>query len=163
MEIRTYGDPVLRRKAETVGQIDEEVRSICQTMVEVMLRENGLGLAAPQIGISKRIFVLDVDGEFHVLINPEIVSRSEEIEQVREGCLSVPGVDADVARALSVTVEGLDLEGEHIRIEGRGLLARAIQHEMDHLNGRLFLDQLSVARRQSLVKEFQRKQRENED
>jgi len=163
MEIRTYGDPVLRRKAEPVAAIDEEIRSICQTMVEVMLRENGLGLAAPQIGISKRIFVLDVEGEFHILINPEITSRSEEGEDVREGCLSVPGVDAEVSRSLAVSVEGLNLDGNRVRIDGTGLLARAIQHEMDHLDGKLFLDQLSMARRQSLVKEFQRKQREKDD
>lgn len=162
MDIRTFGDPVLRGKAEPVQVIDDEIRSICQLMVEVMLRENGIGLAAPQIGIPKRIFVLDVDSELHILINPELVELSEDVEETKEGCLSVPGVDAEVARSTRAVVEGLNLSGKRIRLEGEGLVARAIQHEMDHLNGNLFLDQLSTARRQSLVKEYQRERREKE-
>jgi len=162
MDIRTYGDPVLRQEAKPIETIDDEVRGICQLMVEVMIRENGVGLAAPQIGISKRIVVLDADDEFHVLINPELVELSDDIQETREGCLSVPGVDAVVARSARAAVEGLNLDGERVRIEGEGLMARAIQHEMDHLNGNLFLDQLSTARRQSLVKEYQRAKRERE-
>jgi len=160
MQVTTYGDPVLRRKAEPVNIIDDDIRDICRTMVEVMIRENGVGLAAPQIGVSKRIFVMDVDDEFHVFINPELVERSDETEEMREGCLSVPGVDAPVPRSVRAVVEGLNLEGEQVRLEGEGLIARAIQHEMDHLDGHLFLDQLSTARRQSLVKEYQRAKRE---
>ncbi len=160
MGIRTYGDPVLRSKAKPVEAIDETVRDECRRMVEVMLRENGLGLAAPQIGIQKRIFVLDVEGAFHVFINPELVERSDELVETREGCLSVPGVDAVVPRAARVVVEGLDLNGERVRLEGEGLLARAIQHEMGHLDGYLFLDELSAARRQSLLREYQRTTRE---
>jgi len=160
MEIRTYGDPSLRRRAESVEAIDDEIRTICERMVETMLRANGAGLAAPQIGISKRIIVLDVDGEFHVLINPELIETSGDVEQFNEGCLSVPGVDSVVERATHAVVEGTTLDGETVRIEGEGLLARAIQHEMDHLNGGLFLDHLSPARRQSLLKEYRRRQRE---
>jgi len=160
MEIRTYGDPALRRRAEPVEAIDDGVRAICEQMVETMLRANGAGLAAPQIGISKRIIVLDVDGEFHVLINPELIETSEEVEQVTEGCLSVPGVDAAVGRATRAVIEGATLNGETVRIEGEGLLARAIQHEMDHLNGNLFLDRLSPARRQSVLREYERRRRE---
>ena len=160
MEIRTYGDPALRRRAEPVGAIDDGVRAICEQMVETMLRANGAGLAAPQIGISKRIIVLDVGGEFHVLINPELIETSEEVEQVTEGCLSVPGVDAAVGRATRAVIEGATLNGETVRIEGEGLLARAIQHEMDHLNGNLFLDRLSPARRQSVLREYERRRRE---
>jgi len=163
MEIRTYGDPVLRRAAEPVDEIDDEVRAICERMVEAMIRANGVGLAAPQIGISKRIVVLDVEGAFHVLINPELVEVSDETEPVVEGCLSVPGVDAPVHRATRAAIEGTTLDGERICIEGEGLLARAIQHEMDHLNGNLFLDRLSPARRQSLLKEYQRAQREDDE
>ncbi|MCK4570844.1 peptide deformylase [Candidatus Bipolaricaulota bacterium] len=163
MDIRTFGDSVLRRKAETVAVIDDDIRGICQLMVEVMIRENGVGLAAPQIGISKRIFVLDVDDEFHILINPELVELSEEVVETKEGCLSVPGVDAVVTRSTRAVVEGLNLNGEHVRLEGEGLIARAIQHEMDHLNGNLFLDQLSTARRQSLIKEYQRVKREEQE
>jgi peptide deformylase len=162
MEIRTYGDPPLRRRAEPVQAIDDEIRAICEQMVETMLRANGAGLAAPQIGISKRIIVLDIDGEFHVLINPELVETSDEGEQIAEGCLSVPGVDAPVERATRAVVEGTTLDGKTVRIEGEGLLARAIQHEMDHLDGNLFLDHLSPARRQSLLKEYQRRRREEQ-
>jgi peptide deformylase len=160
MEIRTYGDPSLRRPAAPVEEVDDEIRAISATMVEAMLRAHGAGLAAPQIGISKRIIVLDVDGEFHVLINPELIETSDEVEESIEGCLSVPGVDAAVARATRAVVEGTTLDGETVRIEGRGLLARAIQHEIDHLNGSLFLDRVSPARRQSVVREYQRRQRE---
>jgi peptide deformylase len=160
MEIRTYGDPTLRRRAEPIEAIDDGIRTICEQMVETMLRANGAGLAAPQIGISKRIIVLDVDGEFHVLINPELIETSDEVEQVTEGCLSVPGVDAAVGRATRAVIEGTTLDGETVRIEGEGLLARAIQHEMDHLNGNLFLDRLTPARRQSVLKEYERRRRE---
>ena len=158
MKIRTYGDPSLRRRAESVEAIDDEIRTICERMVETMLRANGAGLAAPQIGISKRIIVLDVDGEFHVLINPELIETSGDVEQFNEGCLSVPGVDSVVERASRAVVEGTTLDGETVRIEGEGLLARAIQHEMDHLSGNLFLDRLSPARRQSLLKEYRRRE-----
>lgn len=160
--IHIYGDPVLRRAAEPVRVIDREIRRICGQMVEVMIREKGLGLAAPQIGIAKQIFVLDVDGDLHVFINPELVEVSEDVQEMREGCLSVPGVDAPVPRAARVVVEGLNLNGELVRLEGEGLLARAIQHEIDHLNGNLFLDRLSTAKRQSVLREFQRARREQE-
>ena len=160
MRIRTYGDPTLRRPAEPVETIDLEIRTICERMVETMLRANGAGLAAPQIGIPKRIIVLDVDGEFHVLINPELIETSEEVEQVTEGCLSVPGVDAAIGRATRAVIEGTTLDGDTVRIEGEGLLARAIQHEMDHLDGNLFLDRLSPARRRSVLREYERRRRE---
>ena len=159
MEIRTYGDPTLRQQAQPVEAIDDEIRTICERMVEAMIRANGVGLAAPQIGISRRIIVLDVDGAFHVLVNPELVETSDEVEPVTEGCLSVPGVDAPVERSTRAVVEGTGLDGRTLRIEGEGLLARAMQHEIDHLNGKLFVDHLGTARRQSLLKEYQRKAR----
>ncbi len=160
MEIRTYGDPVLRRRAEPVERIDEGIKKICEKMVETMIRADGVGLAAPQIGISKKIIVLDVEGEFHILINPELVETSEEMEEFTEGCLSVPGVSATVKRSAEATVIGTRLDGSQIKITGRGLLARAIQHEIDHLEGRLFIDRLTPARRQSIRKEYERKRRE---
>jgi len=163
MEIRTYGDPVLRRPAETVEAIDDEIRRICDEMIEAMLRADGVGLAAPQIGISKRIVVLDVDGDLRILINPELVEASGDEEATVEGCLSVPGVNAEVRRSTRATIEGTDLEGNPVRITGEGLLARAIQHEIDHLNGNLFLDRLSAVKRQSLVKEYRRGQREDSE
>ena len=160
MEICTYPDPVLRRKAEPVGKVDEGLRKLCERMVETMIRADGVGLAAPQIGVSKRIIVLDVDGEFHILINPELVSTSPETEEFTEGCLSVPGVSATVKRSAEAIVEGTTLDGSKVRITGKGLLARAIQHEIDHLEGRLFIDRLSPARRESIRKEYERNRRE---
>ena len=151
---------MLRRVAEPVETIDDEIREICERMVEAMLRANGVGLAAPQIGVSKQIIVLDVEGDFHILINPELVAVSGETESLIEGCLSVPGPHAEVERYERATVAGTTLSGERVEISGEGMLARAIQHEIDHLNGRLFLDHLSPARRKSVVKEFERSQRE---
>ncbi|MCK4681812.1 peptide deformylase, partial [Candidatus Bipolaricaulota bacterium] len=100
IEIRTYGDSVLRRTADQITEIDSETKQIAEKMVEAMLRANGIGIAAPQIGVSKRIIVLDLDGKFHVLINPEIIETSQESEEILEGCLSIPGVDADITRKL---------------------------------------------------------------
>ncbi len=159
MSIRTYGDDVLRRPAEEVDAIDRRVKDECAKMVEEMLRANGVGIAAPQVGISKRIFILDVDERFQVLINPEIVEESEDAEEIDEACLSLPGISGPVARKRWVRVRGLDLDGRSVEVEGEGLLARAIQHEMDHLDGVLFIDYLSPARRSSLLKELRRQER----
>ncbi|MCK4357077.1 peptide deformylase [Candidatus Bipolaricaulota bacterium] len=162
IEIRTYGDSVLRRTADQITEIDSETKQIAEKMVEAMLRANGIGIAAPQIGVSKRIIVLDLDGKFHVLINPEIVETSQESEEILEGCLSIPGVDADITRKLRAHLRGVTLDEKTIDIEGEGLMARAIQHEIDHLNGVLFIDYLSPARRRSLLKEYRRKQKEKD-
>lgn len=159
-EIRTYGDSVLRRKAARVTKIDAETKRIAEKMVEAMLRANGVGIAAPQIGVSKRIIVLDLNDEFHVLVNPEIVETSEESVTIAEGCLSIPGVDAAVDRKLRVHLRGVTLDEKTVDIEGEGLLARAIQHEIDHLNGVLFIDYLSPAERRSLLNEYNHKQQE---
>ncbi len=162
IEIRTYGDSVLRRTADPITKIDSETKQIAEKMVEAMLRANGIGIAAPQIGVSKRIIVLDLDGKFHVLINPEIIETSQESEEIIEGCLSIPGVDADITRKLRTHLRGVTLDEKTIDIEGEGLMARAIQHEIDHLNGVLFIDYLSPARRRSLLKEYRRKQKEKD-
>ena len=163
MHIRQFGDPVLRRPAEPVAEIDDEVCALCIAMVEAMLRANGAGLAAPQIGVSKRIIVLDVEGQFHVLINPELVIVEGESEDLSEGCLSLPGVSAPVARGTRATIAGTTLDGERIEITGEGLLARAIQHEMDHLNGHLFVDHLTPARHRSTIQKYKRKQKREEE
>ena len=160
MEIRKIGDPVLRRPAKPVETINDETRQICEQMVEAMIRAEGVGLASPQIGISQQIIILDVEGEFHILINPKLVETSEELEETIEGCLSVPGVNAPVMRSQRATIIGTTLDGEQVELTGEGYLARAIQHEMDHLNGNLFVDRLSPARRRSVVKEYERKQHE---
>jgi peptide deformylase len=162
MHIRQFGDPILRRPAEPVGEINDEVRAVCAAMVEAMLRANGAGLAASQIGVPKRIIVLDVEGQFHILINPELLLVDGESEDLSEGCLSLPGVSAPVTRGSRATIAGTTLDGERIEITGEGLLARAIQHEMDHLNGHLFIDHLSPARRRSAIQEHKRRQRREE-
>ena len=161
MPITTYGDPVLRRKADPVGKINAETKRICESMVEAMIRANGVGLAAPQVGVSKRIVVLDLDGSFHILINPKLVEASEEEDASQEGCLSVPGVEAPVVRKRRARVCATDLEGKEIEVGGEGLIARALQHEIDHLDGVLFIDHLSPARRRSLLKEYSRRLEEN--
>ena len=163
IEIRTYGDSVLRRVADPLTKIDEEAKRIAEKMVEAMIRANGIGLAAPQIGVSKRIIVLDLNGEFHILLNPEIIETSQESEEIVEGCLSIPGVNAEVTRKLRTHLRGITLDEKPVDIEGEGLMARAIQHEIDHLNGVLFVDYLGPARRRSLLKEYHRKQKEKDE
>lgn len=163
IEIRTYGDSVLRRVADPLTKIDEETKRIAEKMVEAMIRANGIGLAAPQIGVSKRIIVLDLNGEFHILLNPKIIETSQESEEIVEGCLSIPGVNAEVTRKLRTHLRGITLDEKPVDIEGEGLMARAIQHEIDHLNGVLFVDYLSPARRRSLLKEYHRKEKEKDE
>lgn len=161
-DIRTYGDAILRRVAKPVKAIDAETKRLVERMVEAMIRANGVGLAAPQIGVSKRIIVLDLDGQLRVLINPEIVDTSAETQDALEGCLSVPGIDAEITRCLKARVRGLSLDTEPITLAGEGIMARAIQHELDHLDGVLFFDHLSPARRRSLLREYAHKREETE-
>ena len=137
--IVTYGDEVLRRRAEDVLEVNEEIRALIERMYATMEESRGLGLAAPQIGVSKRVFVYDVGEGKHAVINPRIVKRSGEEYSV-EGCLSIPGLQGEVPRALRVTLTGLDESGRKIRIRAEGLLARVFQHEIDHLEGTLFID-----------------------
>lgn len=158
--IRTYGDSVLRQVADPVKIINKEIKNISEKMVEAMLRANGVGIAAPQIGVAKRIIVFDLDGKLYILINPEIMETSEEEEENLEGCLSIPGVDAPVVRKLRVQVRGITLDEKEIEVEGEGLMARALQHEVDHLGGILFIDYLSPVRRRSVLNDYMRQQRE---
>jgi peptide deformylase len=143
LPIRTFPDPVLRERAHEVEQITEVHRRLAEDMVETMREAPGVGLAAPQVGVLERIFVWEVDDEFGVVINPQIVSRSEDLVEEEEGCLSLPGIAFDVVRAAQVRVEGLDLQGNELALEGEDLLARVCQHEIDHLDGVLFIDRLA--------------------
>lgn len=158
-EIRILGDPVLRQRAEPVADVDDEVRQLIDEMLETMYDADGVGLAAPQIGISRRIVVIDVN-EKEVpafgLVNPVIVERSDAVERGEEGCLSIPGLKEIVERSARVVAEGLDRDGNPRRIEATGLLARALQHEVDHLDGILFLDRVSPLKRQMLLKRWQK-------
>lgn len=142
-EIRKIGDEVLRKKSRQVDKIDERTRQLIDDMVDTMHEANGVGLAAPQVGILKRIIVLDVGHENGILklINPEII-ESEGLQITSEGCLSVPGVNGDVERPLWLKVKGLDENGAEVEYQGDDLFARAVCHEIDHLNGVLFVDKL---------------------
>jgi len=143
-EIVTYGTDLLRQTSEEIAEFDEETKSLLETMYEAMVKYGGLGLAAPQIGISKRVFVYDVGEGQHALINPKIVKRSGE-EYSIEGCLSIPGLQGEVPRAYRVTVAGIDENGNKVRIKAEGLLARVFQHEIDHLDGMMFVDRADPA------------------
>jgi peptide deformylase len=137
--IREDGDEVLRKKAREVGEIDERIAALVKDMAETMYDADGVGLAAPQVGILKRIVVIDVGEGLLELINPKIV-KEDGGETDIEGCLSVPDVVGEVVRPIKVTVEAKNLKGQDMVIEGEGLLARALCHEIDHLNGVLFTD-----------------------
>lgn len=142
LPIRTFGDPVLRTRAGEVGSLRPEHVRLLKDMLDTMREAPGVGLAAPQIGVLERIFVWEVDGEHGAVIDPVIVDRSEKMEEEEEGCLSLPGLVFPVVRPAEVTVEGLDEQGEPIRIHADDLLARVFQHEIDHLDGVLFPDRL---------------------
>ncbi len=156
--IRTYGDPILRKKSEEVKNIDGEVKDLIEDMIKSVKVSKGIGLAANQVGQDKRIFVvdrshLDLTEEIVVAINPVIVEVSEK-QTGEEGCLSIPGTFEQVARPLKATVKALNLEGKEFVIEGKELLARVLIHEMDHLDGILFIDHLSHIRRKLLSKKL---------
>ncbi len=140
--IRTAPDPILRQKSKRVRFIDGSIQKLISDMIETMHSAPGVGLAAPQVGIPLRVAVIGLPGqEDIVLINPKIVRRSGE-RLVNEGCLSVPGYVGQVKRAVSVTAKGRDQNGKEIRIKADELLAQALEHEIDHLNGVLYIDQL---------------------
>lgn len=151
--IRLFGDPVLRRKAQPVTDFDKELRRLVEDLTDTMLDAPGAGLAAPQIGVGLRVFTWYVDGEVGHLVNPEL-TLSDETQDGDEGCLSIPGLAYDCRRALSVVAHGFDMHGEPVVIEGSELLARAIQHETDHLDGVLFVDRLDDAARKAAMKEI---------
>lgn len=137
-----YNNPVLRQKAKRVSSIDGAIAQLIDDMVETMREVGGVGLAAPQVGVPLRIAVIELpDEEIIVLVNPKIVKRSGE-RQIEEGCLSIPGYRGEIQRSEKVTVKGLDRFGREIRIKGEGLLAQAVEHELDHLDGTLYIDHL---------------------
>lgn len=145
LSIRRYGDPVLRRRASPVTEITPEIQRLIDDMVETMYDALGIGLAATQVGVPLRILVVDVGrGEARVYLNPEIVEQDGQVVG-EEGCLSLPGIFADVARAERVVMEGRDRKGQPIREEAQGLMARVFQHEIDHLDGILFTDKVDPA------------------
>ena len=145
MTIRTIHhlpDPVLRQKAKRVSAIDSSIQRLIDDMVETMQQANGVGLAAPQVGVSLRVVVVQLPGEEPItIINPKMVKRIGERE-VTEGCLSIPGYTGEIKRSVSVTVKGQNRQGKAIRLEATDLMAEALEHELDHLNGILYIDHL---------------------
>ncbi|MCL7971386.1 MAG: peptide deformylase [marine benthic group bacterium] len=155
-EVRYLGDPVLREVCREVEAVDEEIRSLVDDLIETMYEQDGIGLAAPQIGIPLRVFVYDVrdeDVEPGVLVNPRIVDATGTQREV-EGCLSIPGLEEVVERMDRVVIEGLDRDGAPVRLEAEGLLSRCLQHENDHLDGVLFIDRVSPLKRRMLLKKW---------
>jgi len=141
-EMHTLPDPVLRRKANKVSTIDKSVQRLIDDMIATMQQVHGVGLAAPQVGVSLRVIVLQMPGEEPLaMVNPKIVKRSGE-QDVMEGCLSFPGYSGEIKRSASVTVKGLDRQGRAIKIKASGLMAQALEHEIDHLNGTIYIDHL---------------------
>ena len=164
LQLRYYGDPVLRKKAEPITEITEAELQIAEQMLETLYTTGtGIGLAATQVGILKRLIIVDIgeddDEEYEplALFNPEILSFEGEVV-AEEGCLSIPDVTADVKRPEQIVVEGINVQREPIRIEADGLLARVLQHEIDHLNGILFIDRINGLKRRLLSDELLRVQ-----
>ena len=149
--IRLFGDPVLRTPAEPVTDFDKELRQLVKDLTDTMLEAPGVGLAAPQLGVSLRVFTYWVDGELGHLVNPSL-DLSDEEQDGEEGCLSLPGIAYDTKRALHVVAKGQNEHGEPITVEGSDLLARCVQHETDHLDGILFIDRLDREQRKAALR-----------
>lgn len=160
LKIEMLGSEVLRRPADEVAGPDPELDRLIESMFETMYDAQGIGLAAPQVGISRRLIVVDVNEPDQVpfaMLNPRIVESSEDRERGEEGCLSIPGITGVVDRPLRVTVEGLDRTGAPMRIEADGMLARCLQHEIDHLDGVLFIDRLSPLKRRMVLAKWRKR------
>lgn len=160
-KIVTYPNPVLRRKADPVDEIDEKIRRVADNMIETMYKEEGVGLAAPQVDVSKRLIVMDIGQGPIALFNPEIVRKTDEEETIEEGCLSLPGVRIDVSRPTQIVVRAQTDQGEWEEIEADGLLARVFQHEIDHLNGILIIDHASSIQRSLLRSKLRKLEKES--
>ncbi|MGD0566657.1 MAG: peptide deformylase [Candidatus Goldiibacteriota bacterium] len=158
LEIKKYGDPVLRKKAETVKVFDAELKKLCNDMLETMYEAGGMGLAANQIGISKSVIVLDASTKDSTIVmalaNPEVSGSSKEKEEFEEGCLSFPGITEKISRPKEIKVKAFDPDGNELLIEASGLLAIILQHEIDHINGVIFTDRMSPVRRMLHNKEL---------
>lgn len=159
LEIKKYPDPILRKKCERVKRIDKKIRQLIVGMTQTMQKNKGVGLAAPQVGAAKRIIVVRTNLEGRLilaLVNPEILTRSQEAEIGEEGCLSFPGLYLKIRRAKEAEVRGLDISGKEIKISASGLLARVLQHEIDHLDGILFFDHLSFFKKWKFWKKLKK-------
>ena len=159
-DIRLIGDPILAKKAAPVERVDADIVRLAEDMVETVHAAPGVGLAAPQVGVSKRVIVVDLSigqnkDDLIVLVNPEVVGKEGEVV-CEEGCLSVPDIREKVSRPYRVTVQGLDLKGRALEVGGEDMLARALCHEIDHLDGVLFVDKLSALKRKLIRKKLKK-------
>lgn len=153
-EIRLFGDPVLSTVCEPIDEVDESVRAHVADLLDTVNAEGRAGLASTQIGHTMRAFSLNIDGELSYVLNPRIVDLSGEPREIGEGCLSVPDLWFPVLRYPSATVVGVDLEGQEVRLSGEGLLAQALQHECDHLEGKLYISRLERATRGEALRQI---------
>ncbi|MDD3997943.1 MAG: peptide deformylase [Sphaerochaetaceae bacterium] len=161
LDIYTLGEDVLRTKAEKITDFDQSLSILVDAMFDTMDEADGVGLAAPQIGVSKRIFVIDTrkDKERIAFVNPVIIETSQNTVSYEEGCLSIPTMYTQIVRPAEVTVQAQDVKGKSFVLKATGLLARAIQHEYDHLEGVLFIDRMEQQERDALVAAYQRRQK----
>jgi len=159
MRIITLGNELLRQKAESVKNFNEELKTTIEKMFEALKAEKGVGLAGPQVGFMKRVFITNIDkDEPRVFINPTIIETSEDTAKAEEGCLSIPGVYADVVRSETVKVQAWNEKKKPFTLETGGLLARVIQHESDHLDGILFFDRLPEDKKEKFLQKYEKKQ-----
>jgi peptide deformylase len=156
LPLRVLGDPILRQEAKPVTVITSALQGLIDDMLETMYAARGIGLAAPQVGRTERLCVIDVDEEPMVLINPEILETSRASEKAEEGCLSIPDIYGDVERPATVRVRAMDRDGNVFEREATGLLARCMQHEIDHLHGKMFVDYLSVLKKRSAMAQWEK-------
>ncbi len=160
LDIYKIGDEVLTEKCSDIKEFDEALKMLSDAMIDTLEEADGVGLAGPQVGVSKKIFVVHIRGEEPIVfINPSIISTSIETGVYEEGCLSIPGVYHDVVRPLRVTVQAQDVKGKPFTIEADGLLARVIQHENDHLYGKLYIDHLDEREREKVLRSYEKKNR----
>lgn len=155
LDIRVLGDPILRERTEHLADITEDLRSLVANMFETMYAAEGIGLAAPQVGRKERVFVMDVDENPLAMINPEIIEK-QGTERAEEGCLSIPEIFGDVDRATRIVVRATDLDGNQLELELADLAARCVQHELDHLDGKLFIDYMSLIKRKFTARKWEK-------
>jgi peptide deformylase len=155
LDIRVLGDPILRERTAPTPAVTEDVCTLVENMFDTMYAAEGIGLAAPQVGRTERVFVMDVDENPLALINPEIIQR-EGSERAEEGCLSIPEIFGDVDRATRVVARAIGVDGKPFEVEMTGLAARCIQHELDHLDGKLFIDYMSMIKRKFTARKWEK-------
>ena len=160
LRLHLLGSPILRQHSTTIGTVDDEIQRLVGDLFETMDAAKGVGLAANQVGVARRVAVVDADGDRFAMIDPVIV-ESEGRVTAEEGCLSIPDIYGDITRPERVVLEALDVDGTPYRKEATGLKARAIQHEIDHLDGILFLDHLSLLKRQMLLSKWRREHKDD--